>query len=267
MELLKRASAWYEVGVVVWGHGACAVHPDRHGAITCKHCGSYACSECTIDKLWGETLCAACDERGVASYRIAWDRALSPSAFVVTCRAVFADLRLVFSAFPVGSVPRAFGFAALTGAMLSIAIVVIGLAQRSSEIGTVLTFIATSIALFVVTCGFAFWACQRLLGGYATLAMCLRASAYLSALDLISITTVLMPAILAIVIFAGTTSLHLWAWKLLGVGRARLTPLRAWISALTAFVVGAGSTVIFAAIIAVIYGAASGELDLSKRGE
>src|SRR5262245_9206238 len=130
---------------------ACATHPERDASITCKHCGSYACSECTIDTLWGETLCAACDARGVPQYPIPRARETGAGACIATTLSVFSELRLVFSAFPQGSVARAFGYALVMGVALIGAIGIAGVLNTRTQSGLPLAATLSIYALIHVT--------------------------------------------------------------------------------------------------------------------
>jgi hypothetical protein len=155
--------------------GQCAVHPDRAGSITCKHCGNFACLECTIDKLWGETLCTACNVRGLARYPLAWDRAADPAAFVHTVRAVVVNTRLLFGAFPDGPVGRAIGFAVTLGALWLVIMCGATAAmhppstQRFPMYVLVIAF-AITYAAWAFAPGTAFYVAQKVLGGQASLA-------------------------------------------------------------------------------------------------
>lgn len=241
--------------------GLCANHPDRVASITCKHCGAYACSVCTIDKLWGQTLCIACDERGLARYPIPWDTHLSPRTFAKTCHAVFADTRLMFPSFPEGSLLRALGFAAVMGLLMVGSISLgAGLNRAHSDIPQQYKAIFTALscgnayvtAVFVA--GVTFYLSQKVLRGRASMATCLRASAYLTGLGVMVIAALWVPIPpLAALIFLASVTMWLWGWKLLGQGRAGLSGSKATASGVAALLTSALASLIVIGVWYAVY--------------
>jgi hypothetical protein len=92
--------------------GACARHPQRSASVECPICGDYACSECTLDTLWGETLCTGCEARGRAVYPLAWRQRASPRSLAVTARDIVLSAHVVFRNLPVDRPARALAYAA-----------------------------------------------------------------------------------------------------------------------------------------------------------
>lgn len=243
----------------------CALHPDRPASITCKHCGSYACSQCTVDTLWGETLCTACEARGAAQYPIPWDRAMSPGTFIATTRNLFSELNLVFRAFPQGSFARAFGYACLMGILLIVAIVVAGAMNAQargvrSSLPWEITVFAILHVVGTLAAGATFYLMQTMLRGRASLGMCMRASCYLTALDTLFVAAMFMPGVLGWAVFVGGTSMWLWSWVVLGESRAGLSRRGAVLSAIAVLIGSAIAAMVPAVLLAAVLEAVSGRL-------
>jgi hypothetical protein len=219
-----------EGGMEIELRGACAQHPARRAAITCRYCGGYACSECTVDTLWGQTLCTACEQRGAARFPVPWDLSPGLGTFVATCRAVFTDLRLMFPNLPDGSVSRALGFASLVWVLLFVIDLLVH-AIRSRTIESELWIKGALLGLlymaWVLAAGASFHVGQKALRGRATLTVCLRASAYLTGLGTLPIIARLGPGIVFFLVALGSAALWLWGLMLFGSGRAGLSRNRA----------------------------------------
>jgi hypothetical protein len=223
-------------------NAVCARHPDRRASIVCPYCGSFACSECTLDTLWGDAMCEACNEHGRAQYPLPWETSVSPIAFVHSAYLVFADTQSFFSAFPHGRVRRALLYALQTAA-LSIALVTLthwlfvpsywaadtpGLAVVLIRAARHLPSVLAALLLLAAM----FHAIALLLGGRAPFAVALRAAFYLSTLLLLDTLGDMGERVLAV----GTMRLLLdlfamfflaWALSLLGEHRYALPRAKA----------------------------------------
>src|SRR5689334_15316458 len=89
----------------------CAEHPDRRASIVCPFCGTFACGECTVDTLWGESMCESCQRQGRAQYPLPWEDVPSFATFAQTAYLVFADTGSLFASFPAGGLRPALSFA------------------------------------------------------------------------------------------------------------------------------------------------------------
>lgn len=183
----------------------CGKHPDRRASITCPYCGSFACSECTVDTLWGEVMCGSCLSRGRAEYPLPWERALNPLAFFRTAYLVITDARLLFGHFPRGDVARAVLFSLTLGSLSGALATVIWLLtpRHWSEagpdlIGFLIVFGQELLwtLLFVIGVSATFHAAARLLGGKARFNVSFRAACYVSVLQIFNIVAALLDMIL-----------------------------------------------------------------------
>lgn len=212
---------------------ACAVHPDRRASITCRRCGSYACSDCTIDTLWGDTMCTGCEERGLAQYPIPWDREISVGSFIATAKAIIGNGDVVFRAFPTGSVARTWGFAASTYAVTSIiSLATMGIGHRppaSDALPVAVGFAlggATMLTYLLVPAP-VFQLAARMAGGHPDLKLTLRASAYVYAFTLLWVIASRLPMFIGVFVLLACVGLSLWAWVRFSQARVGLTRTRA----------------------------------------
>jgi hypothetical protein len=224
----------------------------------------------------------ACDGRGLASYPIPWDRAPGPGTFIATCRAIYAELRLVFPSFPEGSVAKALTFAASVDALVFVTIwlgeklarprsgppppalmlptVYCSIVLAPPPALVLPTFYSSIFLAMVVAAGTTFYVSQKVLGGRASLRTCLRAAAYLSALFVMLIPTVVAPGLLGAIIILAAVSMWCWAWLLLGQGRGGLSRARAAISVFVTLVASAVVGLVMLSVLYAVYLAATGQL-------
>jgi len=205
--------------------GTCRRHHERRASITCKYCGDYACSDCTVDTMWGQTLCTACEARGLARYPVPWDRVTSPWAFFATCRAVLRDLRLMFPNLPDGSVARAVGFSWAVAMLYALAIALFEILGGPSLdfVQTLsLVIVGVAYATSVVAAGVSFHFAQKLLGGGVDVAASIRASGYLSATGVLPILGLVAPGVVFVMLLVASMTLWISGWVLFGRGRAGL---------------------------------------------
>lgn len=99
----------------------CATHPTRRASLTCERCGSFACSECSVDAPWGTSMCSGCKVRGALRYPLAWEQGspLSPLRFLRSAQVILRDAPTLFSHLPEGALGRALGFCAWIALCLS----------------------------------------------------------------------------------------------------------------------------------------------------
>lgn len=187
--------------------GVCAQHPARRASITCPHCGTYACGECTVDTLWGDVMCEACLAHGRAQYPLPWEHSLSPITFVQSAYLLFAEAPHAFRHFPTGSVRRALGFAlgigVLLGALAGTTRWLFAARHWAAEApGVAVTFGAALLEVvpatfaFVLLIAVTFHATATLLGGRTVMATSLRAACYVSVVQLLEVANIVIDTIL-----------------------------------------------------------------------
>ena len=230
----------------------CARHPERRASIVCPYCGSFACSECTLDTLWGESMCEPCNAHGRAQYPLPWEESLSPVAFVHSAYLIFADTKSVFGAFPDGRVRRALLYALQVGVLGGVLSTVTrwlfassywaddtpGLPRQLLE--TLLRLPAWLCVLLLAAAGL--YGAALLFGGRPRFAQCARALAYASTLSLLDTLGGMLERVLSL------GSLHflldllalfffVWALSSFAQGRAALPRGRAVAAAFAPLVV------------------------------
>jgi hypothetical protein len=105
-----------------------------------------------------------------------------------------------------------------------------------------------------------FYLVQTLLRGRAALGMCMRASCYVNGLGFMFVAGMFMPGVLGWAVFSGATVMWLWAWVVLGEGRAGLSRGRAVFSAISVLIGGMIVVLVPAVLVAAVYAAVSGRL-------
>jgi len=227
----------------------CYHHPDRRASITCPHCGSYACGDCTVDTLWGDVMCEDCRLHGRAQYPLPWEHGLSPVSFLQTAYLLFAEARPCFSDLPAGRVWRALGFAACVTVLLIASSVLSEYlftarhwASEAPSAAAMLLRALTqnlpSTVLFVVLVSTTFHAVASLLGGHTVFATSLRAACYLSVIRLLELAVtvlgVVLPASMPINLIVQLVGLFFLGWglSLLAEHRFHLPRMRAIASGL-----------------------------------
>jgi len=236
----------------------CARHPDRRASIVCPQCGTYACGDCTVDTLWGDVMCEACERHGRAQYPLPFEQEASPAALLHSAYLVFADTRSLFGAFPAGPLRRALWFALSVAALTAFVRATVEqlFAPRhwaAASPGLSWAFALTLVvelagsALFVVLCAAIFHGVALLLGGRGSFVTALRASCYVSAVGLLNTGGRVVDLMLSsdtFTILLGLISLFFvaFALSLLGQRRYGLSQLRALCAALAplAFLTAAG---------------------------
>jgi len=216
---------------------SCAVHPGVPASITCPRCGSYACSECTADSLWGDEVCAACAQKGALEYPLAWDKGDDPlpSRFWRATMSVLFDARQVFPHLPKGSVARALGYAVLVEALVGIAELLMFLIALSSRRGLMPSAMAMVLSDPVVVplrglasaalIGLTFHGIAVLFGGKTSLGTSMRAALYLRAFDLawipmqIAVFLPLAGGVLQLMLTLAQVAFQGWALAMLARGR------------------------------------------------
>lgn len=240
----------------------CATHLDKRASITCKYCGAYACWQCTVDTTWGQTLCSACEARGVAQYPIPWDRELSLGSFVATLKAVISNSSEMYRAFPDGGALRAWGFSTLVFACgWAISVLIDSLRNEGYDgafrgAGSLSTLLGMQLGTFVYTLVFQLGA--KIFGARTSLALTFRATAYLSAFALSFLLP--LPLFIAVFVIAASIVLSLVAWLRYCTVRLGLSTWRAVIASIGAGVVSAFCAALFSVVVFVICG---GEIEPS----
>ncbi|MDD9936408.1 MAG: hypothetical protein OXT09_22545 [Myxococcales bacterium] len=186
----------------------CAHHPEKRASITCPHCGSYACGECTVDTLWGDVMCEDCMSHGRAQYPLPWEQSVSPISFVQSAYLLFAEAPHAFRHFPEGRVLRALGFALQVGLLL-------GLLSGTTRwlfaprhwaadapaawkvMGAALLEVVPSTLAFVLVTTLVFHGTATLLRGRTSFRVSLRAACYVSVVQLLEVANIVVDTILA----------------------------------------------------------------------
>jgi hypothetical protein len=225
--------------------GTCSEHPGRRASIVCRQCGDFACSECTVDTLWGETLCEQCMARGRATYPLAWRSSLGPSAWLATSRAVLGDARILFAHFPTGMPLRAFGYGMswlLPLLALDFAMRAFGLTRASSTfaVDAVLILAAEIVTHggWLLTTALGYFLAVRMLGGKPTVSDAIAVASYSIAFTAVTRLAVGLPILSLALIPLTMLNLYFTAWSYSLSARARfgLSTNRSWAAALLALI-------------------------------
>ncbi len=216
---------------------SCEVHPGVPASITCPRCGSFACSECVADSLWGDEVCAACAARGALEYPLAWDKGDEPwpLRFWKATSSIVFDARQVFPHLPPGTVLRALGYAVSVEILVALAEVImllLALTTRRAVIPGTLALLLSDPVLVplrgfasATLIGLTFHGIAVLLGGKAPLRTGMRAAFYLRAFDLVWIpmqVAAFLPfagGILTVMMNIAQVAFQGWALSMLARGR------------------------------------------------
>lgn len=216
---------------------SCEVHPGVPASITCPRCGSFACSECVADSLWGDEVCAACAARGALEYPLAWDKGDEPwpLRFWKATSSIVFDARQVFPHLPPGTVLRALGYAVAVEVLVGLAeliVLLLALATRRALIPGTLAILFSDPVLVplrglasATIIGLTFHAIAVLLGGKAPLRTGMRGALYLRAFDLVWIpmqVAAFLPfagGVITLMMNAAQVAFQAWALSMLGRGR------------------------------------------------
>jgi hypothetical protein len=232
----------------------CAQHPERRASIVCPHCGTFACAECTVDTLWGDVMCEACQRHGRAQYPLPWEDDPSPATFAQTAYLVFADAGPMFAAFPAGTWRPALSFAvgvmgisSLVGATIEHLFAPRHWATASAGLSSAFfASLALDFATSVLLVGLSsliFHGVALLLGGAAPYVTALRSCCYVAAVDLLDTVGVAADALLVpgstLVLGLVGVFFVTWALTLVGEQRYGLPRARALTAALSPVVVAA----------------------------
>lgn len=201
------------------GAARCAVHPDVSAALTCPHCGSYACPECTFTTSWGERLCMACETAGRSTAAIPWDEGRN---LLRTAWAAARSPKTFFGRFPLDKSPSLVGplvFALVATLPLGVAALAIHVYGNKGDhprlaisrlIVPILLF--TSGPLVAITSGVVFGACMvslaRASGRRLPLGTGIRAGLYIETAWLF-VVPFMLPSVLVAVLPRSSSGMHL----------------------------------------------------------
>ena len=214
-------------------NAVCARHPDRRASIVCPYCGSFACSDCTHDTLWGEAMCEACNEHGRAQYPLPGKKHVAGR---VRAQRVPDVRRHAVVVFGVSARSRAARVrVCIADGVLSMLLSALArwlfvpsywAAETPGLLPTVLVSAQEILAILLASLlvGAVFHAVALLFGGRAPFASALRAAFYLSALMLLDTIGSMVERMLTV----GTVQLVLdmvglffWGWSLSLLGEHR----------------------------------------------
>jgi hypothetical protein len=225
--------------------GTCAEHAGRKASIVCRQCGDFACSECTVDTLWGETLCQKCMDRGRATYPLAWRSAIGLGAWLATSRAVLSEARVVFSHFPTGRPLRAFGYGMswlLPLLALDFAMRGLGLTRASSTfaVDAVLILGAELVTHggWLLSTALGYLVAVRMFGGKPSPSDAIAVAGYSIAFTAVTRLVIGLPILSLALIPATMLNLYFTAWSYSLSARTRfgLSTNRSWIAAVLALI-------------------------------
>ena len=252
--------------------GTCAQHAGRRASIVCKQCGDFACGECTVDTLWGDTMCAGCAARGRAVYPLPWLRSLSPASWLQTSRIVLAEARVLFEHFPPGGPLRALGYG--SGWIVPMLLVDVAVyassrnthwAAASSGPDAGLWLILGAIVLrqlaWLLLSGVGYFLAVRMLGGRAAFGEAIAVTGYNSAFNAATDLALRVPIVSLASIPLTMLSLYFtaWTWSLTARTRFGLTRDRSIVASVLAFVVAALVLVMMSALAVAIIGVADSD--------